>query len=61
MTITIGTDFQSRIAGLQNEITVLQRQLAELGKEFKNHTHVYLTGKGVGQNNTKVNTTPPNF
>jgi len=61
MTITVGTDFQSRIAGLQNEIVDLQNQLNQLRQEFKTHTHVYLTGKGVGQNNTKVNTGPPNF
>ena len=61
MTITIGTDFQSRIAGLQNEIVDLQNQLSQLRQEFKTHTHVYLTGKGVGQNNTKVNTGPPIF
>ena len=61
MTITIGTDFQSRIAGLQNEIVDLQNQLSQLRQEFKTHTHVYLTGKGIGQNNTKVNTGPPTF
>jgi len=61
MTITIGTDFQSRIAGLQKEIGDLQNQLNMLRTEFLHHSHVYLTGKGIGQNNTKVNTGPPNF
>ena len=61
MTITIGTDFQSRITGLQKEIGDLQNQLNMLRTEFLNHSHVYLTGKGVGQNNTKVNTGPPVF
>lgn len=61
MTITIGTDFQSRIAGLQKEIGDLQNQLGQLRQEFKTHTHVYLTGKGVGQNNTPAKTSTPLF
>jgi hypothetical protein len=68
MSITVGTDFQSSIQGLQNEIVDLQNQvkqltsaLAALRTEFLQHTHVYLTGKGVGQNNTKANSGPPNF
>lgn len=59
MTITIGTDFQSRIADLQNQINQLTSSLNKLRYEFLHHTHVYLTGKGVGQNNTKVMTGPP--
>ena len=61
MSITVGTDFQSNIQALQDEITQLRADLNTLRQEFKTHTHVYLTGKGVGQNNTKVNTGPPNF
>ena len=61
MTITVGTDFQSNIQGLQDEINQLRADLNMLRQEFKTHTHVYLTGKGVGQNNTKVNTGPPVF
>jgi hypothetical protein len=61
MSITVGTDFQSDIQALQDEITQLRADLNNLKQEFKNHTHVYLTGKGEGQNNTKVNTGPPNF
>lgn len=61
MTITIGTDFQSRIAGLQEQINQLTTSLDTLRFEFLHHTHAYLTGKGVGQNNTKVNTGPPVF
>lgn len=59
MTISIGTDFQSRIAGLQNQIDQLKSSLDTLRNEFLHHTHTYLTGKGVGQNNTKVSTGPP--
>jgi hypothetical protein len=59
MSITVGTDAQSLIQGLQNEITLLQQQLGQLRGEFLTHTHIYLTGKGVGQNNTKATTTPP--
>lgn len=61
MTITIGTDFQSRITGLQKEIGDLQNQLGQLRQEFKTHKHVYLTGKGVGQNNTPADTSTPLF
>jgi len=61
MSITVGTDFQSNLQALQDEITQLRADLSTLRQEFKTHTHVYLTGKGVGQNNTKVNTGPPNF
>jgi hypothetical protein len=61
MSITVGTDFQSNIQALQNEITQLRADLDTLRQEFKTHTHVYLTGKGVGQNNTKANSGPPNF
>jgi len=59
MSITVGTDAQSLIQGLQNEITLLQQQLRQLRTEFRTHTHVYLTGKGIGQNNTRATTTPP--
>jgi len=61
MSITVGTDFQSNIQALQDEINQLRADLNMLRQEFKTHTHVYLTGKGVGQNNTKVNTGPPIF
>src|SRR6266481_528754 len=59
MSITVGTDFQSNIQALQNEITQLRADLDNLRQEFKTHTHVYLTGKGVGQNNTRANTSTP--
>ncbi|HET8922361.1 MAG TPA: hypothetical protein VFN26_05115 [Candidatus Acidoferrum sp.] len=61
MSITVGTDFQSNIQALQDEITQLRADLNTLRQEFKTHTHVYLTGKGVGQNNTRATTTPPLF
>lgn len=59
MTISIGTDFQSRIQGFQNQIDQLRSQLMQLRHDFDVHTHVYLTGKGVGQNNTRVTTGRP--
>lgn len=61
MSITVGTDFQSTIQALQDEITQLRADLNMLRQEFKTHTHVYLTGKGVGQNNTRASTSPPLF
>ncbi|HEX4825363.1 MAG TPA: hypothetical protein VFV19_13755 [Candidatus Polarisedimenticolaceae bacterium] len=52
ITFNIGTDFQRNLADLQNEIDKLR-------SDFENHTHQYLTGRGVGQNNTVVDTGPP--
>jgi hypothetical protein len=68
MTITIGTDFQGRLTGFQKEIGDLQNQVNELtslldtlSTEFRRHSHIYLTGRGIGQNNTPANTGPPKF
>jgi len=33
--------------------------IENLGEEFRHHTHVYLTGKGVGHNNTEAVTSGP--
>lgn len=45
MVVTIGTDPAMLVADLQNQID-------ELREALKTHTHTYLTGKGVGHNNT---------
>jgi len=45
MVVTIGTDPAMLVADLQ-------RQIDELREALKTHTHTYLTGKGVGHNNT---------
>jgi hypothetical protein len=52
ITIDLGSDPQ---AGLGD----LQRQIDKLRSDFEHHTHQYLTGRGVGQNNTAADTGPP--
>jgi hypothetical protein len=37
----------------------MQKQIDELKAVFENHTHIYLTGVGVGHNNTQAVTTTP--
>jgi hypothetical protein len=37
----------------------LQQQIDSLEEALENHTHKYLTGKGVGHNNTQAVTSPP--
>lgn len=39
----------------------LQEQIDELRTDLENHSHVYLTGKGVGHNNTLAVSGPPEF
>jgi hypothetical protein len=34
-------------------------QIDSLRDEFRNHRHIYLTGRGEGHNNTEATTTPP--
>jgi hypothetical protein len=45
MVVTVGTDPAMLVADLQ-------KQIDELREALKSHTHTYLTGKGVGHNNT---------
>lgn len=45
MVVTVGTDPAMLVADLQ-------KQIDELRKDLESHTHTYLTGKGVGHNNT---------
>lgn len=44
---------------IANALRDLQQTVAELREDFDNHTHTYLTGKGVGHNNTEATTTLP--
>jgi hypothetical protein len=37
---------------LVDEVEAIKEALEDLGDEVANHTHTYLTGKGVGHNNT---------
>lgn len=44
---------------VQKEIAILKYRLHKLEDELEGHTHTYLTGKGVGHNNTTATTGPP--
>lgn len=35
--------------------------ISKLREDFENHTHIYLTGKGNGHNNTSADTSSPEF
>jgi hypothetical protein len=37
----------------------MQKEIDALREAFENHTHIYLTGKGVGHNNTEAITSEP--
>ena len=37
----------------------IQKEIEALWEAFENHTHIYLTGKGVGHNNTEAITSEP--
>jgi len=37
----------------------IQKEIEALWNAFENHTHIYLTGKGVGHNNTEAITSEP--
>jgi hypothetical protein len=37
----------------------IQKEIDALWEAFENHTHIYLTGKGVGHNNTEAMTSEP--
>lgn len=52
---------QLRLDGSGESIEDLRTDLDELRKDFEGHTHTYLTGKGVGHNNTEATTGPPEF
>jgi hypothetical protein len=52
-------DLVERIEDLEQQVTRLTAALRALNTEFQGHSHEYLTGKGVGHNNTVANTAGP--
>jgi hypothetical protein len=50
--VTVGQDARGVVAGLQSQIDSLRTR-------FEHHGHIYLTGRGVGQNNTEAKTSEP--
>jgi outer membrane murein-binding lipoprotein Lpp len=60
------SDLESDVADLESDVDQIATELQdltliveELSEDFESHTHTYLTGKGVGHNNTEATTTPP--
>jgi len=58
MVVTIGTDPAALVAGLEEKIAGLQEQIDDLRGDLESHTHTYLTGRGVGHNNTVAVSSP---
>ena len=57
--VHIGSDPESSVEGLRQEIAELQAELARLRSDFDGHFHTYLTGQGVGHNAVTATTPPP--
>jgi hypothetical protein len=51
-------DLAAAVLLLADEVEAIKVVLEDLGDELANHTHYYLTGKGVGHNNTMAETGP---
>jgi hypothetical protein len=47
--VTVGTSIAAELQDLQNQIN-------QLREDLEHHTHMYLTGRGVGQNNVVAST-----
>ena len=43
---------------LAEEIEKLKKEVEKLRRDLENHTHIYLTGRGEGHNNTEAQTSP---
>jgi hypothetical protein len=57
--VRIGTDAEQLLSEVREEIALLKEELARLRHDFEGHYHIYLTGRGVGHNNTEARTPPP--
>jgi hypothetical protein len=57
--LTIGLDPEAVVADLQDQIRDLEEEVQQLRDDFEVHGHIYLTGRGVGHNNTEATTDPP--
>jgi hypothetical protein len=51
-------DLAKVVGLLADEVAAIKQALEDLGEALANHTHTYLTGKGVGHNNTEATTGP---
>jgi hypothetical protein len=59
ISVSAGLDPFAQSEAQQEEIDQLREDLDTLRTDFDTHTHTYLTGRGVGHNNTEATTTPP--
>jgi len=50
---------EERVDDIAEDLEQLTETVAELREDFDNHSHTYLTGRGVGHNNTEATTTTP--
>jgi len=51
-------DIDETLEDVKAAIEALSDRLDELQEDFEGHTHTYLTGRGVGHNNTEAETGP---
>lgn len=49
------------LSSLQVKLGLDDKEILEIVETLKEHDHDYLTGRGVGHNNTEATTSPPNF
>jgi len=49
------TGVENRVTGVENRLTAVEHRLTQL----ENHRHIYLTGRGAGQNNTEAQSSLP--
>lgn len=54
--VTVSPDMNERILILEEKVQALETEVNLLRYGLENHTHTYLTGKGVGHNNTAAQT-----
>lgn len=52
-------DLSMEVDQIRIDLDALTLEVQQLREEFENHTHIYLTGRGVGHNNTEAVTTTP--
>lgn len=50
-----------RVDKLEDRADAIEERVDELEEDLRTHTHTYLTGRGVGHNNTNATTTKPSF
>lgn len=57
-TVAVSRDVNERIDLLEERVVQLEGEIAQLRSDLRNHTHIYLTGRGEGHNNVEARTSP---